>query len=144
MLYSGHPARLLAAVLPLAALALASPAQARAEREMAPLIETLSDPDRQAAMAQTLSALSEMLLDLPLAPMARAAAKAAGQDPEAIDPQMTLRRMSPEAERLPKELSTRVPQMMGAMAGMAEGMEAMLPALRQMAERMEQSFPRRD
>jgi hypothetical protein len=141
MLNSGRSVRLLAAALPLAALALVSPAQAKAESEMAPLIETLSDPDRQQAMAQTLSALSEMLLDLPLAPMARAAAKAAGEDPEEIDPQMTLRKMSPDAERVPEELSASVPQMMGAMAGMAEGVEAMLPALRQMAERMEQSFP---
>lgn len=127
------------------AVLLAAPAHARSDSELAPLIETLSDPDRQQSLAQTLAALSEAFLDLPLAPMARAAAQAAGEDPGAIDPDLTLRRMSPDAERVPEELSARVPEMMGAMAGMAEGMDAMLPALRQMAERMEQSLPdRRD
>lgn len=144
MSVAGRTFRHAALAAPLAVLALAAPAQARADGEMAPVIEALADPDRQQAMAQTLSALSQMLLDLPLAPLARAAAEAAGEDPEAIDPQMTLRSMSPEAERVPEELSARVPEMMGAMAGMAEGMEAMLPALRQMAERMEHSFPERD
>ena len=144
MSVAGRTFRHTALAAPLALFALAAPAQARADSEMAPVIDALADPDRQAAMAQTLSTLSAMLLDLPLAPLARAAAQAAGEDPEDIDPQMTLRSMSPEAERVPEELSARVPHMMGAMAGMAEGMEAMLPALRQMAKRMEQSFPERD
>lgn len=137
----GRTFRLSVLAAPLATLAIVAPVQARAESEMTPMIKALSDPDKQQAMAETLSALSQLLLDLPLAPMARAAAKAAGQDPEGIDPDMTLRRISPDAEHMPEELSARVPQMMGAMAGMAEGMEAMLPVLRQMAERMEQSFP---
>lgn len=124
---------------------LAAPAQAASDSELGPLIETLSDPARQQSLAQTLAVLSEAFLDLPLAPMARAAAQAAGEDPEAIDPDMTLRQIAPDAERVPEELSARVPEMMGAMAGMAQGMEAMLPALRQMAQRMEQSLPdRRD
>ena len=143
MSVAGRLSRSLAIAAPLALLAV--PAHAADESEMAPVIEALSDPDQQQTMAQTLSTLSQMLLDLPLAPMARAVAQAAGEDPEAIDPQMTLRRMSPDAERVPEQLSARVPQMMGAMAGMAEGVEAMLPALRQMAERMEKSLPdRRD
>lgn len=141
MLLAGRTFRLAAVVAPLAALTLAAPAHARGDSELAPLVKQLSDPDRQQSMAQTLSAMSQILLDLPLAPMARAAAQAAGEDPDEIDPQLTLRRMSPDAERMPEELSARVPQMMGAMAGMAEGMDAMLPALRQMAERMERSFP---
>lgn len=141
MLPYGRTLRSLALAAPAAALILPLPAQANHDRELGPVIEDLSDPARQQAMAQTLSTLSQMLLDLPLAPMARAVAQATGEDPDLVDPQMTLRQLSPEAERVPEELSDRVPEMMGAMAGMAQGMEAMLPALRQMAERMEQSLP---
>lgn len=144
MLPYGRTLRSLALAAPAAALLLPLPAQASDESELGPVIESLADPDRQQAMAQTLSTLSQMLLDLPLAPMARAMAQAAGEDTESIDPQMTLRQLSPDAERVPEELSDRVPEMMGAMAGMAQGMEAMLPALRQMAEQMERSFPERD
>ena len=143
MSVAGRLSRSLALAAPLALLT--APAHAADDSELAPLIETLSDPARQQSLAQTLAVLSEAFLDLPLAPMARAAAQAAGEDPEAIDPDMTLRQIAPDAERVPEELSARVPEMMGAMAGMAQGMEAMLPALRQMAERMEQSLPdRRD
>ena len=116
MLLSGRAFRMIALASPVAALALPLPAQARDDSELGPVIESLSDPDRQQAMAQTLSTLSQMLLDLPLAPMARAVAQAAGEDPDSVDPQMTLRRMSPDAERVPEELSARVPEMMGAMA----------------------------
>lgn len=119
----------------------AAPVQAQETSDLAPLAERLADPAQQQALAQTLSTLSQVLLDLPLAPLARAAAQAAGEDPAAVDPQLTLRQMSPDAERVPDELADRVPQMMGAMAGMAEGMQAMLPALRQMADRMEEAFP---
>lgn len=141
MLPYGRTLRSLALAAPAAALLMPLPAQASHDSELGPVIESLSDPERQQAMAQTLSTLSQMLLDLPLAPMARAVAQAAGEDPDLVDPQMTLRHLSPDAERVPEELSDRVPEMMGAMAGMAQGMEAMLPALRQMAERMEQSLP---
>lgn len=134
--------RAAAVAAPLALIA--APVQAQDspfdETELAPLAEKLGDPALQESMAQTAAVLSEALLDLPLAPLARAAAQAAGEDPEAVDPQMTLRRVAPGAERVPEELSDRVPQMMGAMAGMAEGIQAMLPALRQMAEQMKDRF----
>lgn len=132
-------ARIAALGAPLALLA--APVQAQDDTALEPLVRDLADPARQQALAQTLSTLSHVLLDLPLAPLARAAAQAAGEDPDAVDPQLTLRQMSPDAERVPGELADRVPQMMGAMAGMAEGMQAMLPALRQMADRMEEAFP---
>ena len=96
----------------------------------------LSDPATQDAMADGMAAASEALLDLPLAPMMKAIARASGDDPEAVDPRMTLRRMSPEAAHVPDEVRAKVPAMMGAMAGMAGGMGAMIPAMKEMAARM--------
>ena len=64
MSVAGRLSRSLAIAAPLALLAV--PAHAADESEMAPVIEALSDPDRQQTMAQTLSALSQMLLDLPV------------------------------------------------------------------------------
>lgn len=126
-------AALTAFALPLPATAQDYPDDSRT----AELAERLSDPATQDAMASTVRALSEVLLDMPLAPMMEAAAEMAGEDPADVDPDATLRTLSPEAERVPDEISEKLPQMMGMMAGMARGMEAMLPALREMAERME-------
>ena len=72
--------------LPIAAalLALAAPLPALAqERDAAPptaeIERTLRDPAVQAAVADGMAAASEALLDVPLAPLARAAAEAAGE-----------------------------------------------------------------
>lgn len=122
-------------------LALAAPLPAFAqdsdiEATTADIEAKLGDPAVQGAMAEGMAAASEALLDLPLAPMMKAIAKAAGEDPEAVDPDMTLRRASPEAEGVPDQVRERLPAMMGAMAGMAGGMGAMVPALKDMAARM--------
>ena len=103
---------------------------------------TLGDPATQAAMAEGVAAASEALLDVPLAPLARAVAKAAGEDPNRVDPDMTLRRAAPEAEDVPARVREELPRMMGAMAGMAGGVGEMVPALREMAERMRQAMER--
>jgi hypothetical protein len=52
---------------------------------------------------------------------------------------MTLRSVSPDASNVPAEIHDKLPRMMGAMAGMAGGMSAMIPALREMAERMREA-----
>jgi hypothetical protein len=104
--------------------------------------EKLSDPDTQQRLTQAVATMSEALLDLPVAPFMRAAAEMAGEDPEEVDPGLTLRQMSPEAYRVPEEVADKLPRMMGAMAGMAGGMGAMVPALREMAQRMEESIDR--
>lgn len=129
-------AALVALAAPLPALAQAS----EAEAATAEIEETLSDPATQAAMAEGMATASEALLDVPLAPMMKAIARATGEDPEAVDPDMTLRRMSPEAESVPDEVRERLPEMMGAMAGMAGGMGAMIPALREMAAKMAEAM----
>lgn len=110
------------------------------EDSAARISEKLSDPHAQERMSQSLAVMSEVLLDLPLAPFLRGMAEMAGEDPAAVDPDLTLRRMSPEAERVPDEIVDKLPRMMGAAANMAEGFGAMMPALREMAVRMEQAI----
>ena len=122
---------LAAAILPVPALA-----QDRTEQDAARIADTLRDPALQESIASGMAAASEALLDVPLAPLARAVAEAAGEDPRDIDPDMTLRHVAPEARDLPAEIHDKLPRAMGAMAGMAGGFSAMIPALREMADRM--------
>jgi hypothetical protein len=123
---------LLAFAAPLPALAQVSGTEvATAEIE-----STLKDPAMQAAVAEGMAAASEALLDLPLAPLAKAIAEAAGEDPNAVDPGMMWRSPSPGAEDAPRKVRESLPRMMSAMGSMAGGMGAMIPALREMAERM--------
>lgn len=122
----------------LVALAAPVPALAQDDTEAAAArtAEKLRDPVLQERMADGMAAASEALLDVPLAPLARAVAEAAGEDPRDVDPDMTLRHVSPEAQDIPAEIHDKLPRAMGAMAGMAGGFSAMMPALREMAERM--------
>lgn len=129
--------------LPLATalIVLAAPLPALAqvsdtEAATAEIESTLKNPAMQAAVAEGMAAASEALLDLPLAPLARAVAEVAGEDPDDVDPGMTLRSVSPEAQDAPDKVRESLPRMMGAMGSMAGGMGAMIPALREMAERM--------
>ena len=128
-------------------VALAAPFPALAqesetEQVTAEIERTLGDPAMQDAMAEGMAAASEALLDVPLAPLARAVAQAAGEDPGAVDPDTTLRSVSPEAEDVAYRVRESLPRMMGAMAGMASGVGAMVPALREMAERMREAVAR--
>jgi hypothetical protein len=121
-----------------AALAVSAPAFAQDDTEAAAArtAETLGDPVLQEQVAGAMVAASEALLDVPLAPLARAVAQASGEDPRDIDPDLTLRDVSPEAQEVPGEIHDKLPRVMGAMAGMAGGMSAMIPALREAVDRM--------
>ncbi len=141
----------LTAALPLAALA--TPAFGQEEAQLPPETETLehlsdslSDPVRQQQLADTLAVLTEVLLDLPLAPLveplAEATADIAGEKPRPVDPDMTLRRMAPGAGRLSGEIQDKLPRAMDAMARLSESFSVMLPALREMGERMKDALPR--
>lgn len=123
---------LLALAAPLPALAQAS----ETEAATAEIESTLKNRAAQAAVAEGMAAASEALLDMPLAPLAKAVAEAAGDDPEHVDPDMTLRSVSPDAQDVPGKVRESLPRVMGAMGSMAGGMGAMIPALREMAERM--------
>lgn len=134
----------LSAAAPLPALAQGALSDEDVEQSAARISEKLSDPATQEQLSQSLAVMSEVLLDLPLAPFMRSVAEMAGEDPEAVDPDLTLRQMSPEAERVPREIADKLPRMMGAMAGMTEGFGAMMPALREMAARMQAAIEQAD
>jgi len=102
-----------------------------------PLSQRLADPVVQNELASTVAVLGEILLDMPLAPIVEPMAEIAGHDPGSVDPDLTLRKMRPEASDVPARVARDLPRAMGAMASMADSLEAMRPALREMAERLE-------
>lgn len=130
-------AALIALAAPLPALA-----QDRTEEGAARVAETLRDPVLQESVADGMAAASEALLDVPLAPLARAVAEASGDDPREVDPNLTLRDVSPAAQDVPGRIHEELPRAMGAVAGMAGGFSAMIPAMREMAERVRDAVER--
>lgn len=105
---------------------------------MAEMTARLADPQLQHALGDALAAMTDALMDMRMAPLARVA-ESAGAKPSSqpIGPDTRLRDMAgPGAAQMQDEIRTRVPQAMGAMAGMAGAMEAMLPQLQAMAEGM--------
>lgn len=102
-----------------------------------PLSQRLADPAVQDELSATVAVLGEILLDMPLAPIVEPMAEIAGRGPGSVDPDLTLRKMRPEASDVPARVARDLPRAMGAMASMADSLEAMRPALREMAERLE-------
>ena len=114
-----------------------------AEGDAARVAEELTDPVRQEQMAAAAEAVTAALLDMPAAPLLRAAETIAGRDPEAVDPDLRVGDLvGPEAADAPREFAYRLPQMMGAMAAMAATLEAMLPELRAMGDRIAEDMAR--
>ena len=126
-----------------AALSLAVPAPVLAQiapdsdAELGVLVETLRDPVVQVQAGEMLAAMSQVLLNLKVAPLAEAMAEIAGEPIDDIDPDQTVRDLAPEAEYLPQDIRREVPQAMDRLAGMSGALAAMLPALRDMAAQME-------
>jgi len=87
--------------------------------------------------------LVQTLLELPIGPMAEAMNRATdGKGPD-IDPDAKVKDIAPNADELPAQVADKLPMAMNAMSGMSEGMQAMLPALRDMAERMRGAMEKR-
>jgi hypothetical protein len=131
-----------AALLPLAGPVAAS--EAEAERDLDRMARELADPARQAAMGRAMGAMAEVLLDMPLAPIIGPLAEAAGEDPRRVDPDATLRKMSPGAGAVPSQIERQLPRAMGAMAGMSGAFAHLIPQLRDIAERMRDALPETD
>ncbi len=105
--------------------------------ESGALADRLKDPALQQTLSTSVAVLGEILLDLPLAPLAEAAAKMAGEDVAGVDPDMTLRNLAgPDADRVPAELAANLPRMMGSLAGALEGAQEITPLLRDLARRV--------
>ncbi|WP_114520823.1 hypothetical protein [Altererythrobacter sp. ZODW24] len=130
-------------ILPIAAAALAvsAPLPALAQdSELSDAAATLSDPATQQMAAVTLSALLEALLDMPTAPLVDAMANIDPDIADAVDDAETLGQLAgPDAADMPAMVREELPQAMTMMGGMATGLEAMLPALKEMAEQFERS-----
>lgn len=108
-----------------------------AEGETQRMVEELSDPVRQEAMAAMVEAMTEAVLAMPAAPLLRAAETMAGRDPDYVDPDVSVGDlMGPDAADAPREFAHRLPEMMGQMALLATTFEAMLPELRAMGDRI--------
>lgn len=125
------------ALLPLAAPAAASDT----ERDLDRVARTMADPVRQETLARTIGAMAEVLLDLPLAPIMAPLAEAAGEDPRTVDPDATLRKISPAAGDVPRQIERQLPRAMDAMAGMSGAFAALLPQLREAADRVRTALP---
>jgi hypothetical protein len=132
------------------------PAMAR-DHGLSDAAAKLNDPRTQQALAGTMATLMQALMNMKAAPfvqmmdgMEGAMERATGersddrQTARTIDPDATLGDLAgPEARAMPEEMAEKLPAMMGAMAGLAGSMEAMLPELEAMGKRLKQSLPRR-
>lgn len=110
----------------LGALALPAPAFAQPDTDsavaaLADLGEQLRDPERQRELTLMMQAMSEVLLDMPIAPLAQAAADMAGEKAQHIDPDLTVRKMAPEAGRIGTALMRNMLRAMAASAERREG-----------------------
>ena len=141
--------KLLVPAIALTACAVPMPVLAQAEEtaEPAPLAdfsERMQDPEQQRETALMLQAMTEILLDLPIGPLAEAAAEMAGEEAAKIDPQMTLRQLAPEAGQVSDEVARTVPRAMRAVGAMADGVAVMAPHLQSLAQRLREALPATD
>lgn len=120
------------------------------ETPLESLSQRLSDPRTQNEVAATVAVLSEILLDMPLAPLieplAKATADAADVPRRPVDPDLTLRRMSPRAGDVTARVARELPRAMDRMADASDGLAALLPVLRDavrtLEDRVESTLPR--
>lgn len=114
----------------------AAPAVGAVHAGEPPLSQQLRDPAMQESLAATVAVLGEVLLDLPLAPIVEPMAEAAGRDPASVDPDLTLRKMRPEAGEIPARAAQELPRALDRAAAMAGTVETVRPILADMAGRL--------
>lgn len=114
------------------------------ESPFSEMAERMRDPENQRQMALMLRTMSEVLLDMPLAPLMNSVGEIAGEDAPRVDPDATLRSVAPEADRVPEEIEKNLPRALDTMGSMADAFEQMMPALKDMAERMKDAAPQAD
>ena len=131
---------LAASLLPVVAIA-QEPAPPPPQERLAPVDKALSDPATQKRIGQMLRVLGEVVLDMPLAPLAEAAADMAGEKAADIPPGATLRSIVPQASRLPEQIERTAPRALDAAGSLARALETMMPTLRDMAKSLEEVTP---
>jgi len=131
----------------LAAVSLPGPAFAQEdpeaqERAFADAVDTMADPAVQEQAALMAAMLVGAVMEMPVGPLAEAAAQMAGEDAPAIDPDARVRDLvGPQAANAPEIVAERLPEMMQAMAGMAGTFEQLLPQMRAIAENYAREMP---
>jgi hypothetical protein len=127
-----------AAFTPLPALA----QDAAEDSGLARAAEEMRDPVRQEQVAVMAEAVIASLLEMPFGNLLRSAAEIAGEDPDKIDPNTTLREAAgPEADDAPRLAAKALPKMMSATGALAGALETMLPEMRRIGEDLARQFP---
>ena len=112
------------------------------ESELARAADEMSDPVRQEQVAVMTEAVMASLLEVPIGKLLQSAATIAGEDPDEIDPNTTLREVAgPEADEAPRQLAAAVPRMMDAAGALAGAFETLLPELRRIGEDISRTLP---
>ena len=126
------------ALMPLPALA----QDAAEDSGLARAAEEMRDPVRQEQVAVMAEAVIASLLDMPIGKMLQSAATIAGEDPDEIDPNTTLREVAgPEADEAPRLAAKALPKMMSATGALAGAIETMLPEMRRIGEDIARQLP---
>ena len=112
------------------------------ESVLARAADEMSDPVRQEQVAVMTEAVMASLLEVPIGKLLQSAATIAGEDPDEIDPNTTLREVAgPEADEAPRQLAAAVPRMMDAAGALAGAFETLLPELRRIGEDIARKLP---
>ena len=126
------------ALVPLAALA----QDAAEDSGLARAAEEMRDPVRQEQVAVMAEAVIASLLEMPVGNLLRSAAEIAGEDPEEIDPNTTLREAAgPGADEAPRLAARALPKMMSATGALAGALGTMLPEMRRIGEDIARNLP---
>ena len=126
------------ALVPLPALA----QDAAEDSGLARAAEEMRDPVRQEQVAVMAEAVIASLLEMPVGNLLRSAAEIAGEDPEEIDPNTTLREAAgPGANEAPRLAARALPKMMSATGALAGALETMLPEMRRIGEDIARNLP---
>ncbi len=138
----------LAAAVSLAALvpssAMARPAS-HAARHDSRVAERLTDPAVQARASGMAAIMSEMLLDLRVGPLARAAGEWGDEDLRDVPYDARVRDFAgPGLRGLPGDLAREMPRAMGQVGRSAGAIEDMIPEFERMAEQMRRAIDRAD
>jgi len=135
-------------VLALASAATLAPLPALAAEDqpdnsgLARAAEEMRDPVRQEQVAVMAEAVIASLLEMPVGNLLRSAAEIAGEDPDEIDPNTTLREAAgPEADEAPRLAAKALPKMMSATGALAGAIETMLPEMRRIGEDIARTLP---
>ena len=126
------------ALVPLPALA----QDAAEDSGLARAAEEMRDPVRQEQVAVMAEAVIASLLEMPVGNLLRSAAEIAGEDPEEIDPNTTLREAAgPGANEAPRLAARALPKMMSATGALAGALGTMLPEMRRIGEDIARNLP---